>query len=175
VPTGLRQTTVAFPEGSVACFYTDGLIEARVAGELLGSDRLADMVAGLGGEAAPARVLLDRLVREADELSDDVAAFVIRAVSGAPSALVRVEELELGAFDVERGRAEQFLTACGLDGADLDAALEELAATARSGGTMTLRVGIDDSGEVSVAAAPLVEPPPGEIGATGFEPAASGV
>ena len=33
VPTGLRQTTVSVPPGSVICLFTDGLIEARRAGE----------------------------------------------------------------------------------------------------------------------------------------------
>jgi hypothetical protein len=172
VPTGLRQTTVSLPAGSVACFYTDGLIEARVGGELLGAERLAEMVAELGDESEPARVLLDRLARDADELSDDVAAFVIRGESGTPSTLVRVEELQMNAADVTTGRTERFLTACGLDGVDLEVALEELAATARFGGPMTLRVGIDDSGETSVAAQ-VTAADPAEISTPALVPAAS--
>jgi hypothetical protein len=172
VPTGLRQTTVTFPAGSIACFFTDGLIEARVAGELLGSDRLAEMVAALRDDDAPAPALVARLAKETDELSDDVAAFVIRAEAGAPSTLLRVEELELGAADVSGGRAERFLVACGLDGPDLAVALEELRATALPGGSMTLRVGIDDSGEHSVAAAPRGEPEDVVMHAPAFVPAA---
>ena len=109
VPTGLRQTTVSMPAGTVACLFTDGLIEARVDGELLGRDRLSELVAETAGEAEPARALIDRLTREADELSDDVAAFVIRAESGVPSRLLRIEEIELEAADLATGRAERFL------------------------------------------------------------------
>src|SRR5256885_617586 len=42
VPTGRRQTTLSLPAGAIACFYSDGLAEARSRGELLGRDRVVE-------------------------------------------------------------------------------------------------------------------------------------
>ena len=44
VRTGLRQTTVPLVPGSVAAMFTDGLLEARTEGGLLGRDRLEELL-----------------------------------------------------------------------------------------------------------------------------------
>src|SRR5439155_3582351 len=58
--TGLRQTTVPFPPGSSACFFTDGLVEARLGNGLLGRDRLVKIARELGRDGS-ADDLLDRV------------------------------------------------------------------------------------------------------------------
>ena len=51
--TGLRQTTLPLPAGSVVCLYTDGLAEARTERGILGRPRLGDIVAELGRGRPP--------------------------------------------------------------------------------------------------------------------------
>src|SRR5204863_3826251 len=92
VPTGLRQTTIPFPAGALACFFTDGLIEARQDGELVGRDRLARMVVDLHPDD-DAEALLDRLRHSVDETSDDMATLVLRATETPVPPGVQVEEL----------------------------------------------------------------------------------
>ena len=116
--TGLRETTVPLPVGSLACFYTDGLVEAKAGGAMIGRRRLTAMVESLG-EDDPALTLLERVVADADETFDDMAVCLVRPVSWAHSLASgngalppRVEVLELEAEDVETGFAERFLEAC---------------------------------------------------------------
>jgi len=109
--TGLRQTTVSFTADSLACFFTDGLVEARLNGGLLGRERVAQIFGELGPEPS-ATELLDRISRSAHSTPDDMAACIIRPRANTPAgAPLRIEELELH----EGGpRAERFLTACGV-------------------------------------------------------------
>jgi len=113
--TGVRQTTVALPEGAIACFFTDGLAEARIDGELFGRERLAELIEELNGEVT-AGTLLESIRAEAHHMPDDMAACVLRPVTGAALSadepIERVEELELregGERDLRR-----FLAACGI-------------------------------------------------------------
>jgi hypothetical protein len=122
VRTGLRQTTVPLVSGSVAAMFTDGLLEARTEGGLLGRDRLAELLEGLGDDAT-ARGLVESVKREARVMSDDIAAVVIQPTNAATAGLFRTEQLELTSRELDTDIAERFLEACGVPGADLESAL----------------------------------------------------
>jgi hypothetical protein len=140
--TGLRQTTVALPPGALACFFTDGLVEARLHDDdLLGRDRLTKIVEDLGGEAT-ADALLGRIATTAERSPDDMAACIVRASHNATrSSDVRLEELELDEDDpIGEDRARGFLAACGVPEAEIETVLKTAhGASAEFGGAM-LRV-----------------------------------
>jgi serine phosphatase RsbU (regulator of sigma subunit) len=113
--TGHRQTTVPLPPGAAACFFTDGLVEARLGEKMMGRERLTELVTELApGEGA--QLLLERLAAAADRAPDDMAACLVRARDEAVDAgVVRVEELETDAEELKDGdRVMQFLLACGI-------------------------------------------------------------
>jgi hypothetical protein len=131
--TGSRETTVPLPAGSLACFHTDGIVEAKVDGRRVGRDRLAELVAALGpGEQAG--TLLDRVVAEADETPDDMAIFLVRPGDEATLVGPRIELLELDADDLDSGYAATFLEACNVPEDEAVAAVEEARAAVESGG-----------------------------------------
>ena len=85
--TGQRQTTLPFPRGAVACFYTDGLSEART----------ADGQLGARGSRAPRprarprrdrQQVIDRVTASARTITDDAAVCVITART-APGSCAR--------------------------------------------------------------------------------------
>ena len=152
VPTGLRQTTVTLPPGSVVCLFTDGLLEARKGEQLLGRERLTEMVGQLGPDES-AEALLRAVALEADETPDDMAACVLRAVEGPAGRSQRTEELELWGDLAELGAAERFLEACGLKGERLAAGLADAGDALTAFGTALLRVTLGD-GEPEVAVTP---------------------
>lgn len=114
VPTGRRQTTMSLPAGAVVCLFSDGLIEARVGEELLGRERLSELVAALGeGDAA---ALLAR-VRAASATPDDMAACVLRGTHAAPQR-VHVEEIEVDGAGVHAPHLTELLEGYGLTALD---------------------------------------------------------
>ena len=123
-PTGLRETTVPLPPGSVGCLFTDGLLEARADGELLGRERLEALLDELADDET-AQALLDRVLAEADEANDDMAVLVLRVRPGLYAVPPRVETLEVEAEDLDRGVAEAFLDACGLSPEAAEGVLED--------------------------------------------------
>jgi len=116
-PTGQRQTIVPMPEGTTVAVYSDGLLEARIAGEPLGAERLAAWLTELGPEAS-AKQLLDLVVQRADRVPDDLAAVVLHAAPGATAPAARVEQLKLDVLDVEGPDLDGFLKAAGVSKAD---------------------------------------------------------
>jgi len=122
VRTGLRQTTVPLVSGSIAAMFTDGLLEARTEGGLLGRERLAELLEELG-EDATARGLVQSVRSVARVMSDDIAAVVIQPTNAATAGLFRTEQLELTARELETDIAERFLEACGVAPVDLESAL----------------------------------------------------
>jgi serine phosphatase RsbU (regulator of sigma subunit) len=157
VPTGLRQTTVTLPAGSVVCMFTDGLLEARTGGELLGRERLTALVAELRPHDTAA-ALLEAVADEADETPDDMAACVLRAVEGPEGVSQRTEELELWGDLDELKPAERFLDACGVRGEALATALAEAASSLTAFGTALLHVTVTAEG-AEVAVSPHAESP----------------
>jgi hypothetical protein len=147
LPTGQRQTTLHLPGDAVACFFTDGLVEARRGGELIGRDRLAQMVGDLGPEATAAGVI-DAVAAYADETPDDMATCVLRPdASGAADHVPdRVEEVEVGEEDLDGERLARYLAACAVEPGEAAAALQSVEASVREFGGALLRVRVDKTG-----------------------------
>ena len=143
--TGLRETTVSLPSDTVACFFTDGLLEARMGGDLIGREELARFVAELGPEQY-ADSLLAQVIAVADSTPDDMVVCVLRPVGGAETASPRRETLELDAEDISLGLAARFLEACEVPAYQAATAVEALSTTAASAGAAVLEVTIDETG-----------------------------
>ena len=156
-PTGRRQITVPLPPGSTACFYTDGLADVIVDGERLGLAGLAAEIRTLtAGEGA--RELVERLVERSDAQPDDMAAFVLRPPSEAPAPRVgRIEELEVDARDVERGRLGRYLAEYGVTDGVADAATKAVLKALQRAHAVVIEINHDASGAtVSVMDSPDV-------------------
>ena len=157
--TGVRETTVALPADAVVCLYTDGVVEARAGGAMLGRARLEAMVGELGADDA-ALELLERVVAEADEASDDLTVCLLRPVAGSASApSLRVEMLEIDSDDLDSGFARRFLAACGVPARRVAVAIDQARATVRSQGLALLEVTVADGGAAVTVAAPEAPAP----------------
>jgi serine phosphatase RsbU (regulator of sigma subunit) len=141
--TGLRETKIPLPAETVACLFTDGLLEARVADDLMGREELTRFVDELGPEQF-ADSLLAQVVAVADEAPDDMAVCVLRPVAGAETAGPRIETLVVDSEDIALGVAERFLEACDVPAYQLATALEALSPAAAGAGGAVLEVTIDD-------------------------------
>jgi serine phosphatase RsbU (regulator of sigma subunit) len=120
--TGTRQTLVSVPGRAQVCFYTDGVTEARVGGELFGAERLLATLTELGPQAS-AQSILANVVASADSRADDMAACLLSVEGGDGTPTVLVDELELDGEQVASERTERFLLACGLEHGEIAAAL----------------------------------------------------
>jgi len=137
--TGTRQTTVSIPGEAVVCFYTDGVVESRVQGELFGTERLARVLDQLG-TGATAASLLDTVAEQCDQRADDMAACLLH-IEGAPAApSVEWEELEVDRGEAERGRPERFLQAGGLAPGESAALMREVRSAAARHGRVVLEL-----------------------------------
>jgi hypothetical protein len=138
--TGHRQTTIPLPPGAAACFFTDGLVEARLGEKMMGRERLTELVTELApGEGA--QLLLERLAAAADRAPDDMAACLVRTREDAVDARgVRVEELESDASELEGDRVLEFLIACGIPESSAQDTLQAARAKASEFGGALLRV-----------------------------------
>ena len=140
--TGLRQTTLALPQGSIACFFTDGMTDARVGDQFLGRERLAELLAELGpGATAP--MLLERVAEVCDRTPDDMAACILHA-DGSGSGRLRVEELEVSRNDLQGTAVVRFMQECGIPMAEVPNLLRTACDTARDSGSAVLRVRMGD-------------------------------
>jgi hypothetical protein len=139
-PSARRQTTVPFPKKSLACMLTDGALEARVRGELVGRTRVEQWVRELGER--PAAGDMAELIRSRAAVSDDLAVCFATSTAGEASGTWRVEELHRPTPE----EAERFLDACGAGDEHKRAAAEALRFTRE--GTL-LRVRLEDGAVVS--------------------------
>ncbi|HEX5896851.1 MAG TPA: SpoIIE family protein phosphatase [Thermoleophilaceae bacterium] len=139
VRTGLRQTTVPLVPGSVAAMFTDGLLEARTEGGLLGRDRLEELLEELGDDAT-ARGLVESVNKVARVMSDDIAAVVIQPTNAATAGLFRTEQLELTARELDSRIAERFLEACGVSDQEVQTAIYDARMIADRFGGVILHV-----------------------------------
>jgi Stage II sporulation protein E (SpoIIE) len=139
VKTGLRQTTVPLVPGAVAALFTDGLMEARVDGGMLGRERLEELLAELG-TGATASGLISSVSDEARVLSDDIAAVVIQPTTAATAGLFRTEQLELSSRELDGPVASNFLESCGFSTVEIEAAIHDARALAERFGGVILHV-----------------------------------
>ncbi|HWX43765.1 MAG TPA: PP2C family protein-serine/threonine phosphatase [Solirubrobacteraceae bacterium] len=141
--TGTRQTVVSVPGSTQVCFHTDGVTEARVAGELFGTERLSRALAALGPQAT-ASTLLGRVTEETDARPDDMAACLLRIEGGAGAARVLTEEIELDGEQVAGERAKRFLLACGVERGEIVELLHAARVAAGGAGTVVLELRLGD-------------------------------
>jgi hypothetical protein len=78
--------------------------------------------------------------KEARVMSDDIAAVVIQPTNAATAGLFRTEQLELTSRELDGPIAERFLEACGIEGADCQAALYDARTIADRFGGVILHV-----------------------------------
>jgi hypothetical protein len=138
-PTGNRQTTVSLPAGAAACFFSDGLIEARADGELLGRERLREILTDLGPEPAAAD-LLEQVRAAAEGAPDDMVACVLSPEPTAQAGSVHVEELEVDARALSKADVRRFLEACGVPAPEIVKTIELAGAITSASGGALLRV-----------------------------------
>jgi Stage II sporulation protein E (SpoIIE) len=157
VPTGRRQTTVSLPLGAVACFFTDGLVEARCKDDLLGSERLREIVAALGPRP-DATKLLARVRAAALATPDDMAACVLVPQIAGIAARTHIEELEADAQALDDGRVRRFLEACLVPTPDIEQVIERAHEISAVFGTALVRVTIEATTAAVTVAAPELPP-----------------
>ncbi len=155
LPTGRRETELFVPKGSLICFYTDGLVEARKGDGVIGRDRLTGVLAELGDQATAPKVL-DRVRREADRTKDDMAACVLRVLDAPARAFRRTETLELQP-GAKMADALSFLRATGMENGAATAAARQAAATATGGKGAVLQAQTE-GGRTEASVLPAVRP-----------------
>jgi hypothetical protein len=155
VPTGRRQTTVSLPAGAIACFFSDGLVEARCEEDLLGRDRLSDMLGELGSRPNAGK-LLARVRGAAAATPDDMAVCILVPELAIVGAGVHVEELEVDAATLEVGQARRFLETCQMPSVELERALYRAEDTVADRGTALLRVALSSTSATAEVTVPTL-------------------
>jgi hypothetical protein len=139
VPTGCRQTTLSLTAGTIVCLYSDGLIEARCNDELLGDERLSEMLAGLGPHPDAAQ-LLEQIRVTATATPDDMAACIFAPDATARATPIHVEEIEADCRALARPGICRFLTSCGLSATEVTQTIARAQAIAARAGAAQLRI-----------------------------------
>ena len=152
--TGQRQSTLPFPRGAVACFYTDGLSEARTADGRLGTAELERLVRELGPDVT-AQQVIDGVTSSARTITDDAAVCVIAATEGAGILRSRVERLEISRAELRGSLLSQFLEACDVSVHGIRAAERDAREVAGRTGGALVEVRMGDRSHVDVLAPDL--------------------
>ena len=141
-PTGTRQTVVSVPGGTVAAFYTDGVIEARTEGELYGQGRLSETLEDLAGSggAITAAELLDRVREQTDRRADDMAACLLGISGGEGRPRIVSEQIELDGREAGQSRTRRFLLAAGVAEGEIDRVLASARTIAADHGSALLEI-----------------------------------
>jgi hypothetical protein len=143
--TGRRQTKVSLQAGAKVCFFSDGLIEARIEEGLLGRDRLSEILTQLGPRALAAD-LLQSIRAEAESCPDDMSACIALPRTAAVNTFSHAEELEADAEALVAGRVERFLQECVVPADAIPRALDRAGTIAARHGTAVLRVETETAG-----------------------------
>jgi hypothetical protein len=152
LPTGRRQTIVSLPAGTEVCFFSDGLMEARADGTLLGRERLEEILAALGSRRQ-ATNLLEGVRAAAEATPDDMVACILAPEKTAGGEPIHVEELETDAHALAAGHVERFLADCRVSAGEATRALalaQEIAAV-RDTALLRVELGRDGIPTVTVA------------------------
>ena len=147
--TGQRQTTVPFPRGSVACFYTDGVTEARTADGQVGAERLERIVRELG-PSVTAKQVIDEVSSSAGRIKDDAAVCVLGAEEGASIVRSRLERMEVSRAELRGALLPEFLEACGVSLQRVRAAERDARTVAREYGGAIVEVRMGERAQVDV-------------------------
>jgi hypothetical protein len=153
MPTGHRQTTVSLPAGAAACFFSDGLIEARSEGQLLGRERLQAILADLGSQPEAAD-LLGRVRAAAEGAPDDMVACVLSPEQTTGAGCVHVEELEADARTLSKAEVRRFLKECRVPAPEIARTIKRAIAIADSSGSALLRIELGATRSKATATAP---------------------
>ena len=156
VPTGRRQTTISLAPGTVVCFFSDGLIEARCRQDLLGRERLGELLAGLGARPDAAK-LLARVRQAALATPDDMAACILAPEIAVIADRTHVEELEVEARALATGSVKLFLEACEVGDTDVEMTIEQASDIVRVWGSALLRVELEGQSAAATVAPPSFE------------------
>jgi hypothetical protein len=157
-PTGRRQSTLSLPAGSVVCFFSDGLIEARRNEELLGRERLSEILAELGTRPKAAE-LLQRVSVEATATPDDMAACILLPETMGLTTHVHVEELEADTRALGEGQVRRFLETCQVPASRIAGAIEHASDIAAAFGTALLQVELAAATATATVTAPDIGRP----------------
>jgi hypothetical protein len=172
IPTGRRQTSITMPQGSQACFFSDGLIEARRDGQLLGRDKLGEILAGLGGRPV-AETLLEEVRSTAEGAPDDMVACIVSPQASPATEQRRIEELELDSRAIARPALRRFLRECSMSPDAIARLLNSAARAVGSSGSALLRIEISPHGSVATVSDSAVAA--GHAGSAGVDEALASV
>jgi hypothetical protein len=163
--TGMRQTTVDLPGQSVACFYTDGLVESRINGSMLGIEGLERMLVELGPRAS-AKTLLAKVGAETKSRPDDMAACLLAVGGQNAPARVLCEELELLGTEAPESQIARFLDAFATPPSEIAEVVREALPRLHRDRSVVIQVGL-------WTAAPTVDVRPGDLSLFGQATTAS--
>jgi hypothetical protein len=156
IATGRRQRTIGLAQGARACFFSDGLIEARRSvtapgghPDLLGAERLEELLAGLA-PGAGAKGLLEAVRTDAVATPDDMAACILTSEAEGVRQAIDIEELEVDRHALDGGHLAAYLHASGVNQRDAERALRATGSQLDAHDTAVLLVDRSGGGEVEI-------------------------